>query len=133
MKRALLFLGLSVSVTLPAAAQVSPKSSANGQAVNAIVGEAAGCPYVVKLGVACALRHRGTLQGVYGFQSPITRHSPAAVWRDAERAWRESALRDITNGATHFGSLQDVRKGVFRGLRLTRVLGAGSAATYFFR
>lgn len=131
MKRAL-FLG-TVLMALTQSDRCQAGTISGPDAVSAIVGEAAGCPYVVKLGVACALRHRGTLQGVYGFQSPITRHSPASVWRDAQRAWRESALRDITNGATHFGSAQDVRKGVFRGLRLTRVLGAGKSATFFFK
>ena len=102
MKRALLisFLGLQ----LTAAAGLIPDSCAT----NAIVGEAAGAPYAVKLAVAAALRNRGTLRGVYGFKSKVTRNSAPAVWSEARRAWRESARTDVTHGATHFGSASDV-------------------------
>jgi hypothetical protein len=102
-------------------------------ATNAIVGEAAGQPYTVKLGVAGALRNRGTLQGVYGYNATHNQFEPDWVWRDAEKAWHESAQRDITNGATHFGSANDVASGTFIGLKLVCVLGTGKDATYFFK
>ena len=52
---------------------------------------------------------------------------------DADRAWRESALKDITNGANHFGNADDVRKGTFKGMTPTVILGTGKDATYFFK
>jgi hypothetical protein len=107
-------------------------------ATNAIVGEAAGCPYVVKLGIGEALRHRAArlkhpLAGVYGFHAAVTRHSSPAVWREAARAWAASAHTDLTHGAVNFGNAADVRKGTFTGLHLTAILGAGKNATYFFK
>ena len=120
------------------AASAAPGGLTAGDATNAIVGEAAGEPYAVKLGIAAALRHRAAsyrrpLQGVYGFQSPVTRHSSPAVWRDAARAWAESARLDLVHGATHFGNAADVAKGTFLGLTLTVVLGTGPHKTYFFK
>jgi len=102
-------------------------------AATAIVGEAAGQPFAVKLAVAEAIRHRGTLQGVYGLNAAHNATEPARVWKDARRAWAQSAHTDITHGATHFGNLQDVRKGTFTGLQLTCIVGSGKDATYFFR
>ena len=102
-------------------------------ATNAIVGEAAGCPYAVKVAVACALRNRGTLHGVYGRHAAHNAGEPARVWTDARRAWAESATRDVTHGATHFGNAADVARGTFAGLRLVAVVGTGKSATYFFQ
>jgi len=103
------------------------------QAHRAIVGEAAGDGFTVQLGVACAIRNRGTLHGVYGVNAAHNASEPDWVWEAAARAWRESAQHDITGGATHFGSRDDVRKGTFKGLTLTVVLGTDTHATYFFK
>jgi hypothetical protein len=103
------------------------------QAHRAIVGEAAGDGYPVQLGVACAIRNRGHLRGVYGVNAAHNASEPGWVWQAAARAWRESARHDITGGATHFGSISDVRKGTFKGLTLTVVLGTHTHATYFFK
>jgi len=107
-------------------------------ATNAIVGEAAGAPYLVKLGVADALHNRAAalrrpLKGVYGFRSPVTRHSAKSVWQDAAKAWLESARHHVVSGALYFGNADDVRKGAFAGLHLTVILGTGKSATYFFK
>lgn len=101
--------------------------------IRAIVGEAAGQPYKVKLAVAAAIRNRGHLRGVYGLNARHNASEPERVWRDAARAWKESATSDITRGATHFGCAEDVRKGAFTGLQLTCIVGAGRDATYFYR
>jgi len=106
---------------------------AEEKATNAIVGEAAGQPYIVKLGVAGAIRNRGTLRGVYGYNAAHNQFEPKWVWVEAQRAWRESAQRDITHGATHFGSAEDVAKGTFNSLELVCVLGTDKDATYFFK
>lgn len=72
------------------------------QAVRAIIGEASNQGYEGMMAVACALRNRGTLKGVYGFNAPHVDKEPAWVWRQAERAWEESGSNDITSGATHW-------------------------------
>ena len=124
MKRAWIFLLLVQS----ARAGVSDLD-----ATNAIVGEAAGAPYIVKLGVAAAIHNRNSLRGVYGFHAKHNATEPAWVWRDAARAWAESAAKDPTHGAVNFGCRADVDMGTFRGLHLTAVLGTGKHSTYFFK
>ena len=102
-------------------------------AVDAVVGEAAGSPYIVKLGVAEAIRNRNSLHGVYGFHAKHNATEPAWVWADARRAVNESATSGVTKGATNFGNADDVRKGTFKGMILTVVLGRGKDTTYFFK
>ena len=102
-------------------------------AVDAVVGEAAGSPYIVKLGVAEAIRNRHSLRGVYGFHAKHNATEPARVWADARRAVSESATSTVTKGATNFGNWLDVLKGTFKGMTLTVVLGTGKQATYFFK
>ena len=106
---------------------------ADTDAVTAIVGESAGQPYLVKLGIAEAIHNRGTLRGVYGFHALHNATEPAWVWRDARRAWTQSAGTNIVHGATHFGNSSDVAKGTFAGMKLTAILGTGKDATYFFK
>jgi hypothetical protein len=61
--------------------------------VDAIIGEAEGEPYQGKLAVACAIRNRGTLQGVYGVNAPRVRQHKYStkVFVDSVRAYEESA------------------------------------------
>ena len=74
-------------------------------AVRAIVGEAAGEPYVAKVAVAAAIRNRGTLDGVYGVKATMADRQPSWVWRDARRAWSESLTNDPTHGASFWESV----------------------------
>ena len=127
MKRAWLMLCIGLWTVDRGLAAVSDTDAAD-----AIVGEAAGQPYAVKVGVAEAIHNRRTLRGVYGFHAAHNQFEPAWVWRDARRAWTESAGTNIVKGATHFGSAADVAKGVFKGMRLMAVIGTGRNATYFF-
>ena len=135
MKRAWLILILGgTSYTNPCLASISAADAAD-----AIVGEAAGQPYLVKLGIAEAVHNRGTLKGVYGFHAAHNATEPAWVWRDARRAWTQSAGTigrpdsGIVHGATHFGNSSDVQKGTFAGMKLTAILGTGNDATYFYK
>jgi len=127
MKRAWLLFTIA-SIQFSALAATRP-----ADCVDAIVGEAAGAPYIVKQGVAEALRNRGTLHGVYGLHAAHNAGEPGWVWRDARRAWTESTTTNLVHGATHFGNLDDVRKGTFAGMTLTAVLGTGRNDTYFFK
>ncbi len=87
--------------------QVEKKSYefTNSQAVRAIIGEASGEGYGGMLAVACALRNRGTLKGVYGYNSPHIYREPEWVWEMASKVWDESAKFDITGGATNWHNL----------------------------
>ena len=74
------------------------------RAVNAIIGEAEGEGYDGMVAVACAIRNRGTLKGVYGEKAPrvVGRKYSKTVYNLAVKAWAASAKKDITNGATHW-------------------------------
>jgi spore germination cell wall hydrolase CwlJ-like protein len=74
------------------------------QAIRAIIGEASGESYRGMVAIGCALRNRGTLQGVYGAKAGHADKEPATIWRQATLAWIESAKQDITHGATHWES-----------------------------
>jgi hypothetical protein len=73
------------------------------------LGEAAGQAYPELYAHACALRNRGTVQGVYGLQH-WKQHDSEKAWQRASRAWAESEyLRDTTFGATHWLSDYDMK------------------------
>lgn len=76
-------------------------------AVRAILGEASNQSDRAMLGVACALRNRGTLAGVYGVNNPVVNRASARLRQRARRAWLASARQDITRGARHFGCPAD--------------------------
>lgn len=70
--------------------------------IRACMGEARGEGFQGLLAVSCALRNRGTLKGVYGFNAKFK--EPEYVWNMARKAWKESKYKDVTNGATHWES-----------------------------
>lgn len=83
--------------------------------VESIIGEAEGEEYVGKLAVACAIRNRGTLDGVYGWRAPRVRlHAYSSrVFVQAVRAYEESAQPvncQFIDGATHWQSKADRKK-----------------------
>jgi hypothetical protein len=87
----------------PAYASEIPKT----RAVNAVIGEAEGEGYVGMKAVACAIRNRGTLKGVYGEHAKRVRqhlYSPK-TFVIAVRAWEESSHPEqctFIGGATHW-------------------------------
>lgn len=59
------------------------------QAIKAIIGEAENQGYDGMLAVACAIRNRGTLKGVYGLKSPrvVKGLYTKGTWLQAKTAW----------------------------------------------
>ena len=100
------YLLLAASYAL--AAQVLPNDDKTKiRVVNAIIGEAEGEPYRGKLAVACAIRNRGSLQGVYGEKSRRVKERlySSRVFVDAVRAYEESADPEacrFIGGADHW-------------------------------
>jgi hypothetical protein len=92
-------------------------------AVRAIVGEAAGEDYKGMLAIACAIRNRGTLQGVYGVYAEHNNKEPLWVWTSAKRAWKESETCDIVCGATDWESLDFRRPFWSRGMDVMAIVG----------
>ena len=76
------------------------------QVTKAIMGEAGGQDYSEKLAIACAIRNRGTLRGVYGLNSKTS--YPPEVWQESGKAWAESEYHDVTGGASHWLSNWDL-------------------------
>jgi len=89
---------LAVCFTMSCYAEVN-----ESQAVRAIIGEASGEGYQGMLAVACGIRNRSTLKGVYGLKAKHVDNEPQWVWKLAKKAYRASLTgKDITNGGTHW-------------------------------
>ena len=79
----------------------------DAKAIHALLGEARGEGYRGMYAVACAIRNRGTLQGVYGANADIS--DTSEITRDAAiTAWHLSKNgEDITNGADSWENTKD--------------------------
>lgn len=75
-------------------------------AVKAIIGEASNQGYRGMLAVACGIRNRGTLKGIYGLKAKHIYKEPMWVWDMARRAWKESEHNDIVFGATNWENIK---------------------------
>lgn len=75
-------------------------------AVKAIIGEAENQGFQGMLAVACTIRNRGTLHGVYGLHSPrvLCCKYSHRTYKLAQRAWKLSKHEDITHGATNWNN-----------------------------
>jgi len=75
-------------------------------AIRAIIGEASNQGSQGMLAVACGIRNRGTLKGVYGLNAKHVDNEPQWVWDLARKAWEKSAHKDIVREATHWENNQ---------------------------
>ena len=82
------------------AAELSDK-----QCIRAVIGEASNQGYEGMLAVACGIRNRGTLKGVYGANAKHIDNEPMWVWKIAKRAWRDSEFNKIHTG-THWENIK---------------------------
>lgn len=101
-KKCISLILLILNLSFPIYAKDIPFTDEN--CIRACIGEASGEGYQGLLAVACAIRNRGTLKGVYGVNAKHVDKEPKWVWDRARKAWEESANKDITNGATHWES-----------------------------
>jgi hypothetical protein len=94
------FKGLLGAFVLALLSFATPANASipDADGIRALMGEARGESYVCQVATAEAIRNRGTLKGVYGFKAQF--NEPAWVWKRAEKAWKESAGTNYTNGAT---------------------------------
>ena len=95
-------IGITFFITsAPAKAEIT-----TDQAVQAIVGEAAGESFKGKLALAEALRNRGTLNGVFGYQRKnfIKKQMPYAG-EESRKAWQASKYTNLVKGADHWESV----------------------------
>ncbi|MCK5161623.1 MAG: hypothetical protein KAQ99_08635 [Candidatus Aureabacteria bacterium] len=84
--------------------KVEAEEVKGNKAIRAIIGEASGEGYTGMVAVACAIRNRGTLKGVYGQYAKHVDKEPQWVWGLAKKAWKESKNVDIVNGGDHWES-----------------------------
>lgn len=76
------------------------------EAIRAVLGEARGEGYRGMYAVACAIRNRGHLKGVYGLRASMPDLTPD-LWQKASKAWFSSLSGpDVTNGATHWENVR---------------------------
>ena len=123
MRNILLSMLLILSVAMPAVAMDSAR------AVNAIIGEAEGESQKGKVAVACAIRNRGTLKGVYGEKAPrVTKQLYSAkVKSDAQKAWNESADQQacsFIDGADHWEGTKFKTPYWAKGMKVTATIGS---------
>lgn len=94
------------------------KSYSEQDYINAIIGEASNQGYEGMLGIANAIRNRAkvpyyknnVLHGVYGLNNPQVKTASKDIRAMAEKAWKDSATKDITGGAYLWGSDSDIEK-----------------------
>lgn len=80
----------------------------NEEAVNAIIGEAAGEPFIGQVSVGEVIRRRGSLRGVYGATAKRT-HTKIEI-ATARRAWAASEASCYVPGAMGWGNAADIKK-----------------------
>jgi len=68
------------------------------QAIRAIIGESSSQGEKGMFAVACAIRNRGTLKGVYGVNAKHVDSEPQWVWEMAKKVWKESEFNRIHDG-----------------------------------
>ena len=98
-------------------------------ALNALIGEAGNQSDQAMLAVACALRNRGSLRGVYGVNNPVVNHASPRLRARAAAAWLRSAQRDIVAGCRYFGCPTDAPY-FLRKLHFRPVLTIGAITFY---
>jgi hypothetical protein len=111
----------AVALCLPACGAFG--AIADSQAVRAIVGEAGNQSPRTMLAIADAIRHRGTLHGVFGLHNSYASRQPSRVWQAARAAWQQSASIDLVAGATHWATAADLATGIFDGMKRVAVVG----------
>lgn len=104
MKISLLTILLLVNAGWACAADINDQD-----AVYAVIGEAEGESFIGKIAVACAIRNRGNLNGVYGYTAPrVRRHLYNKVAeQQSVDAWimsDSSSNCDFIGGATEWRS-----------------------------
>ena len=79
--------------------------------IRALIGEYATSDNKGMKLMAHAIRNRGTLKGVYGFNAPHVDRENKNTWIDATFAWLESANEvDPLDGANEWRSIADIER-----------------------
>lgn len=100
------------------------KTILEGQVILAIIGEAEDQGIDGMTAVACAIRNRGTLKGVFGLNAPRVRNHKYSLktYTKALQAWRDSANFDVTHGATDWENVKAFGKPYWaKNMKLTYV------------
>lgn len=116
---ALAGVALWMILLIPSCAHAEPLTEQN--AILSIIGEGESEGFTGLYALACAIKNKGNLKGVYGLHSPrVKKHLYSQeTYALAKLAWEKAKTgRDITFGATVWGNKNDVIK--FRSLRWFR-------------
>lgn len=123
MRSFILFFLVSVLAGIPASDASGRRGYTDDNAVRAIIGEAAGEGERGMQAVAEVIRRRGSLNGFYGLNAPHVDKQPEWVWKRARRAWKAAEKSNLTNGATHFESVDFPTPYWAKGRRPCAVIG----------
>jgi hypothetical protein len=104
-------------------AELSRAGISDSQAVAAIIGEG-GQTLRTQTLIACVIRNRGSLRGVYGASNPVVARASTKVKATALAAWQASARADLTHGLKFFGCAGDATYFRHIGLHPAMVSGA---------
>lgn len=113
-------------------------------AIKAVIGEAENQGEYGMLAVSCAIRNRGSLQGVYGLHAPRVVHHKYSkkIYRQAKMAWRNAMETfdiegvdscGMINGAQYWGSLTEDKKWIVKMKNLGYVHTATIGMQTFYR
>lgn len=89
------------------------------KAIKSIIGEAENQGYDGMLAIACAIRNRGTLKGVYGLNAPRVKNNKYTkrIYLEAKQAWETSKKLiqwggnyDASGGANHWENINQFGK-----------------------
>lgn len=102
---------ITTLILTPTLAQAKTPPLTDKNAILAIIGEAEGEPLEGKRALACTLRNRGTLSGVYGINAPrVKKHQYSqATYTQVSKVWQSSSNTAYCSeylGADHWGSLK---------------------------
>jgi len=95
----------TIIITIISTAITFAENIKEDQNIRAIIGEASNQGYQGMLAVACGIRNRGSLKGVYGATAKHIDNEPEYVWKLAEKAWLESEYNRIHTG-THWENVK---------------------------
>lgn len=106
-----IIITLTLILSLQTHSNASTGRINDSKAILAIIGEAESEGYKGMYAVACAIRNRGSLSGVYGLRSyRVTHHKYSYhTYELANNAWVNSYKGfDVTHGATGWGNNSDI-------------------------
>jgi hypothetical protein len=118
-----IIFGVIMNMSFGSCMAQEPRAMSKARVLRAIIGEAGGEGYRGMLAVACGIRNRGSLKGVYGLYAKHVDRASKRIWVLAAQAWEESISRDIVHGAKDWEGIKFKRPYWAKDMVITAVEG----------